>query len=184
MTKKLITMVVLLFAATITLEAQEIKWMTFDQAIAAQKKKPKKIFIDVYTSWCGPCKMLANNTFANKDLAKYVNDNYYAVKFNGEGNEVLNYKGQRFENKGYDPALADRRNSIHPFTNYLQVQAYPTMLFLDENADLITSIASYMTPSQLEVYLKLFATNDYKKITTQQEFQNYQNNFKSTFKAN
>ena len=165
MTKKLITMVVLLFAATITLEAQEIKWMTFDQAIAAQKKKPKKIFIDVYTSWCGP-------------------DNYYAVKFNGEGNEVVNYKGQRFENKGYDPALADRRNSIHPFTNYLQVQAYPTMLFLDENADLITSIASYMTPSQLEVYLKLFATNDYKKITTQQEFQNYQNNFKSTFKAN
>ena len=142
MTKKLIAMVVLLFAATITLEAQEIKWMTFDQAIAAQKKKPKKIFI------------------------------------------VVNYKGQRFENKGYDPALADRRNSIHPFTNYLQVQAYPTMLFLDENADLITSIASYMTPSQLEVYLKLFATNDYKKITTQQEFQNYQNNFKSTFKAN
>ena len=54
MTKKLIAMVVLLFAATITLEAQEIKWMTFDQAIAAQKKKPKKIFIDVYTSWCGP----------------------------------------------------------------------------------------------------------------------------------
>ena len=74
--------------------------------------------------------------------------------------------------------------SEEPFTNYLQVQAYPTMLFLDENADLITSIASYMTPSQLEVYLKLFATNDYKKITTQQEFQNYQNNFKSTFKAN
>ena len=81
MTKKLIAMVVLLFAATITLEAQEIKWMTFDQAIAAQKKKPKKIFIDVYTSWCGPCKMLSSNTFANKDLAKYVNDNYYAVKF-------------------------------------------------------------------------------------------------------
>ena len=43
MTKKLIAMVVLLFATTITLEAQEIKWMTFDQAIAAQKKKPKKI---------------------------------------------------------------------------------------------------------------------------------------------
>ena len=44
MTKKLIAMVVLLFAATITLEAQEIKWMTFDQAIAAQKKKPKKMY--------------------------------------------------------------------------------------------------------------------------------------------
>ena len=80
MTKKLIAIVAFILATTATLQAQEIKWMTFDQAIAAQKKKPKKIFIDVYTNWCGPCKMLANNTFKNKDLVNYVNDNYYAVK--------------------------------------------------------------------------------------------------------
>ena len=159
MTRKLIAIVAFVLVATATLEAQEIKWMTFDQAIAAQKKKPKKIFIDVYTNWCGPCKMLANNTFKNKDLVKYVNDNYYAVKFNGEGNEVANYKGQKFENK-----------------------AYPTMVFLDENNDLITGITGYMSPTQLELYLKMFNNNDYKKITTQQEFQVYQSKFKPTFK--
>ena len=141
MTKKLIAIVAFILATTATLEAQEIKWMTFDQAIAAQKKKPKKIFIDVYTNWCGPCKMLANNTFKNKDLVNYVNDNYYAVKFNGEGNEVVNYKGQKFENKDYDPARAQSRNSLHPLTNYLQVQAYPTMVFLDEKNDLITGMS-------------------------------------------
>ena len=54
------------------------------------------------------------------------------MKFNGEGNEVVNYKGQKFENKDYDPARAQSRNSLHPLTNYLQVQAYPTMVFLDE----------------------------------------------------
>ncbi len=182
MTRKLIAIVAFVLVATATLEAQEIKWMTFDQAIAAQKKKPKKIFIDVYTNWCGPCKMLANNTFKNKDLVKYVNDNYYAVKFNGEGNEVANYKGQKFENKGYDPALAERRNATHPLTGYMQVQAYPTMVFLDENNDLITGITGYMSPTQLELYLKMFNNNDYKKITTQQEFQVYQSKFKPTFK--
>ena len=182
MTRKLIATVAFVLVATATLEAQEIKWMTFDQAIAAQKKKPKKIFIDVYTNWCGPCKMLANNTFKNKDLVKYVNDNYYAVKFNGEGNEVANYKGQKFENKGYDPALAERRNATHPLTGYMQVQAYPTMVFLDENNDLITGITGYMSPTQLELYLKMFNNNDYKKITTQQEFQVYQSKFKPTFK--
>ena len=54
MTKKLIAIVAFILATTATLEAQEIKWMTFDQAMAAQKKKPKKIFVDVYTNWCGP----------------------------------------------------------------------------------------------------------------------------------
>ena len=72
MTRKIIALLAFVLVATATLEAQEIKWITFDQALAAQKKKPKKIFVDVYTSWCGPCKMLASNTFTNKDLVKYV----------------------------------------------------------------------------------------------------------------
>ena len=39
--------------------------MTLDEARAAQKKEPKKIFMDVYTDWCGPCKLLDKNTFQN-----------------------------------------------------------------------------------------------------------------------
>ena len=38
--------------------AQEIKWMTMNEALEAQKKDPKPIFMDVYTNWCGPCKMM------------------------------------------------------------------------------------------------------------------------------
>ena len=182
MIRKFIAIAIVLLTATSVATAQQIKWMTFNEAIAAQKKNPKKIFVDIYTNWCGPCKMLSSNTFTNKDLAKYVNDNYYPVKFNGEGNEVVNYKGQKFENKGYDPALAERRNATHPLTGYMQVQAYPTMVFLDENNDLITGITGYMSPTQLELYLKMFNNNDYKKITTQQEFQVYQSKFKPTFK--
>ena len=92
MIRKFIAIAILLLTATTVATAQQIKWMTFDEAIAAQKKNPKKIFVDIYTNWCGPCKMLSSNTFTNKDLAKYVNDNYYPVKFNGEGNELVNYK--------------------------------------------------------------------------------------------
>ena len=65
--------------------AQEINWVTLEKAIELQKKTPKKIMMDVYTSWCGPCKMLDKNTFQNADVVKYVNANYYAVKFNAEG---------------------------------------------------------------------------------------------------
>lgn len=54
-------------------QAQEIKWMTMNEALAAQKKKPKKILMDAYTTWCGPCKLMDQKTFTNKDVVNYVN---------------------------------------------------------------------------------------------------------------
>ena len=62
--------------------------MSLEEAVAAQAVHPKKIMMDVYTSWCGPCKMLDKNTFQNPDVVEYVNENYYAVKFNAEGNKA------------------------------------------------------------------------------------------------
>ncbi|HEU0136308.1 MAG TPA: thioredoxin family protein, partial [Flavobacterium sp.] len=60
-----------ILAGTVVSSAQEIKWMTIDEALAAQKKVAKPIFMDVYTDWCGPCKMLDKNTFNNPEFAKY-----------------------------------------------------------------------------------------------------------------
>ena len=76
-----------------------------DEAARLQKQYPKKIIIDMYTTWCGPCRMLDRNTFSNKSLAEYVNANFYAVKFNAEGNEIVNFKGQQFSNPNYDCLL-------------------------------------------------------------------------------
>ena len=69
--------------------AQQINWVSLEEAVELQKKTPKKIMMDVYTNWCGPCKMLDKNTFQNKDVADYINKNYYAVKFNAEGNDEI-----------------------------------------------------------------------------------------------
>ena len=163
--------------------SQEINWVSFQEAIALQKKEPKKIMMDVYTNWCGPCKMLDKNTFQNEEVAKYVNENYYAVKFNGEGNSVVNYKEQSFTNPNYNPANDKRRNSPHEFARYLQINAYPTIVFFDENGDVITPLKGYQTPNQLELYLKMFKKNDHKNIKSQEEFNAYYNAFKAEFKG-
>lgn len=163
--------------------AQKINWISLDEALELQKKNPKKIMIDVYTNWCGPCKMLDKNTFQNADVANYVNANYYAVKFNGEGNEVVNYKGKSFNNPNYKPELANRRNSAHTLASYLQISAYPTIVFMDEKADVIAPIRGYQTPPQLELYLKLFKNDDYKEIDTQEKFSSYAKAFKAEFKG-
>ncbi|GAL69022.1 hypothetical protein JCM19301_154 [Jejuia pallidilutea] len=96
--------------------------------------------MDVYTVWCGPCKMLDKNTFRNPDVIDYVNKNYYAVKFNGEGNDVVSYKDNSYANPGYNEARAKTRNSAHELARYLQISAYPTIVFFDENADVIAPI--------------------------------------------
>lgn len=162
--------------------ATEINWMTFEEALAAQKKNPKKIFVDAYTVWCGPCKMLDKNTFKNADVVEYVNKNYYSVKFNAQGNETINFKGKTYTNPKYDPKKASKRNSSHQLANFFRISAYPTMLFLDEEATFLTPVKGYKTPQQLELYLKLFASDDYKNLKTKEAWTAYQQSFKNTFK--
>jgi len=164
--------------------AQDIKinWMSLEDAVAAQAKEPRKIMMDMYTTWCGPCRLLDKNTFQNTDVATYVNKNYYAVKFNAEGNTDVTFKNKTYTNPNFD-ASKRGRNSQHQLAQYLGVQAYPTIIFLDEKGGLITPIKGYHAPNQLEIFLKLFATDKYKEVTTQEQFREYQKEFKPEFKS-
>lgn len=175
-----ISILIFLLFTGVSLQAQEINWMTMDEALEAQNKEPKKIFIDAYTTWCGPCKLLDRNTFTNKDVIAYVNEHFYAVKFNAEGDEVVNYKGKKFTNPNFESGKRGR-NSTHQFTAVLGIRGYPTLVFLDENANLIAPVTGYRSPQQLEIYLKLMGTNDYKKMTTKKAFAEYQESFEGTF---
>jgi thioredoxin-related protein len=179
--KKTILLLTIL-AFSIQTKAQKINWLTLNEALELQKENPKKIIMDVYTNWCGPCKMLDKNTFQNPDLAAYVNKNYYAVKFNGEGNKTLNYKGKPYGNPNYDETKANKRNSSHEFANYMGINAYPTIVFMNEKGDLIMPLRGYFNPTQLELYLKLFKGEDYKNINTKESFKAYNDAFKPEFK--
>jgi len=175
----LLLMAVLISSVTL---AQEVKWMSLDEALALQKKSPKKILMDVYTNWCGPCKMLEKNTFQNPDVANYINQYYYAVKFNAEGNSTVNYNGKSFSNANYKEELANRRNSPHDFTRYLNVSAYPTVVYFDENGNILAPIAGYLTPQQIELYLRLFGEDRHKAMKSQEDFNAYYTAFVPQFK--
>ena len=176
----LITLLMLLSVASIT--AQEINWISIEEAEVLQKKSPKKIIMDMYTVWCGPCKMLDRNTFKNKDVAEYVNKHYYAVKFNAEGNDVITFSGKEYINPNYDPARAKKRNSGHQFAAYFGVRSYPTMVFLGEKGEFIAPIIGYKTPQQLELYLKMFKEDTHKILTTQESFNAYYEAFTPEFR--
>ena len=178
---KTFNLLVLLVAFfTSSLVAQEINWITVEEALALQQKEPRKIIMDVYTTWCGPCKMMDRDTFKNPDVVKYINDNFYAIKFNAEGNDEVAFKDKVFTNPNYDPAKAKRRNSPHEFSRFLMISAFPTIVFLDEDAGYIAGIKGYQRPQQIELYLKLFNSEDYKNMD-QEGFNAYYTSFKPTF---
>jgi thioredoxin-related protein len=179
--KRLLTLITLLVPALMFSQAGEINWMSIEEAQAAQKNNPKKIMMDVFTQWCGPCKMLDKNTFQHADVASYVNQNYYAVKFDAESPKDIQYKGQTYSNPDYDPNKKGR-NGVNQFSRAMGVSAYPTIIFLDEDLNVIAPIPGYKTPQQLEMYLKFFATDEYKSITTKEQWLSYQEGFKPEFK--
>lgn len=161
--------------------SQKINWMTFDEAMEAQKTNPKKILVDIYAKWCGPCKMMSENTFTQPQIVKYINDNYYAVKFDAEGNEKVHYQGQVFTNPNYNPNISSR-GEVHEFPRFLNIVGFPTLAFIDEKGEFITTIVGYFEPKDLEPYLEFFGTNQYKKIKTKAKWEEYLRKFNSKLK--
>ena len=162
-------------------QSQDVNWITIEKAQELQKTNPKNIIMDVYTDWCGPCKLMDKKTFQNPYVAAYIGEHYYAVKFNAEGNETINYYDNTFKNPNYDP-IKKGRNATHQFTQFLGIKGYPSIIFISETGDLITPVAGYQNPQQLELYLKMIIQGDYMNFSKPDDFEKYLKNFVPKFK--
>lgn len=153
----LIAAMVLVLSTNLEINAQSesINWMTIEEVTVAQTQEPRKVMMDVYTKWCGPCKMMMANTFTNPDLIKYVNENYYSVKLDAEHPDPITYRGESYSNPTYVPNKAGR-NGVHELSRALGVNAYPTIVYFDEEFTIITPISGYKQPRQLQVLLTFF----------------------------
>ncbi len=142
-------------------KTEAVKWYTIDEALKLNKQKPKKILIDVYTDWCGWCKKMDRDVYTHPIIAKYLNENFYTVKFNAETTDTVVFNDRKFinENKG--------NRSPHQFAlALLQGQmSYPSVVYLSEKLEYIFAIPGYKTPDQLEVILNYVAQNKFRPIT-------------------
>ena len=171
---------ILFFSLELTF-SQDIKWMSLEKALEAQKVLPKKIIMDVYTKWCGPCRLLDKKTFGNPDVSRYISQNFYAVKFNAEGDEEIFFYDKKFSNPNYNP---DRkgRNSTHDFTKFLGIRGYPTIIFFSEEGDPIIPLTGYFNVRQIEPYLKMIKRGDYAVFKDSDDIEKYIENFAYRFR--
>ena len=127
----------------------EIPWVSIGDVEKLVKKSPKKVLVDVYTPWCGPCKMMDRNTFTDATVINAIGKNFYPVKFNAEGPDQFDFMGKSYGNPGYNPSRATRRNSRHQLTPYFGARGYPCLVILDEDMKVVDRILGYKTPDQL-----------------------------------
>ncbi|MGG7666345.1 thioredoxin family protein [Dyadobacter sp. BHUBP1] len=100
----------------------EGKW---SEILKQAKKENKLIFLDAYTTWCGPCKMLQKNVFTRDDVAATFNGNFINVKIDMEAGE--------------GPSLAKR----YP------IEGYPTLFFINGKGKVVKQLLGYQQPQDL-----------------------------------
>ncbi len=144
-----------------TLPAEEkptIEWHTWEEAIEKSKENPKKIFIDVYTDWCGWCKVMDRKTFTDKDVIEYMNENFYAVKFDAEQKETLTFDGHEFK------YINSGRRGVHELAYSLLDGrlGYPSVVYLDEDKKRILVSPGFKDPKAMMNELTFVAEKHYK----------------------
>ena len=135
-----------------------IHWMSFSEALEKTKDHPKKIYMDIYTSWCGWCKKMDASTFVDPKIISFINENFYAVKLDAETKDTIT-----FQNKKYSFVPNYKANEIAAFLLNGQM-GYPTSVYFDEASNPITAVPGFNTADQLLPILKYFSGDFYKTM--------------------
>ena len=154
-------------------ETATVKWYTIEQALALNEHAPRKIMVDVFTDWCGWCKVMDQQTFHDPVIAKILNEKYYPVKFNAETRDTIVFQGRTFVNDGQGTRSAHQL-AVAMLNGKL---SYPNIVFIDENNQLITAIPGFRKPEEMEQILEYIGQSLYAKNVN---FQEYLTTFKHT----
>lgn len=129
----------------------------FNEALKKAKDEGKILVVDVYTDWCGWCKVMDRDTYGNSKIKKIIEESFVLVKLDAEGNEKITYMGKEYSG----PDLAA----------YFQVTAYPTTVFLEPGGKIIefkydgyvmNSIPGYLNARDFRKILRYFRDGRYK----------------------
>jgi thioredoxin-related protein len=154
---KSLILVLISFYTVIAGYSQTIKWYTFAEALELNKKEPRKIIVDVYTDWCGWCKVMEKNTYNHKIIAEYLNKKFYIVKLDAEQKEDV-----KIGNKTYKFVPQGRRGYHELAAILLQGKlVYPSVVFLDEKVRIIQSFQGYIRAKPFDQLIKFIGENHY-----------------------
>jgi thioredoxin-related protein len=128
---------------------EKLDWLGFDAAAAQAREQNKHVIVDIYTSWCGWCKVMDRQTYGDPEVAAYLRSNFVLAKVNGESASTIHWKGQ---------TLTERQ-----FARAVGVTGYPATYFLKPDAELLGGVAGYIKAPDFLIYARYVSTRWYEK---------------------
>lgn len=127
-----------------------LAWYKIEDLEQMKNVKGKKVLVDMYTSWCGWCKVMDKKTFTDPQVVQYLNEHFVLVKFNAERKDTITFQGKTYE------WIPRGKNGINKLAYKMMSgrAAYPTMVYLDDNFEVITYGPGYKTAVELMEDLK------------------------------
>lgn len=150
---------------------EEVEWLTLGQAEANLEKEKRPVLIDLYTDWCGWCKVMDKKTYANKNVARYLREKFYAVKVNAETKSAIAWNGKTFQyNNNY------RTNDFAVWLTQGRLE-FPTTIIIPTDGSSPQAIPGFLEPKDFELIAKYFGEGEYGKTP----FDRYSKNFKASW---
>lgn len=124
--------------------SQKIQWVNIEEADKLQSQTNKKLFVDVYTTWCGPCKMLDQYTFSDPKVAEYLSNNFITVKLDAESSATYIFKGKKYNFKTVG------RSGVNELADYLLSGnlRYPSMVIVNPDGTVAATILGFLKPDE------------------------------------
>ena len=179
MLNKLLLSVFCFFSLANTAFSQQIekdglvKWLTFKEAQEKNKVLQKPFLVDIYTDWCGWCKHMMKTTYSNKGIADYINANFYAVKFDAETKDTLEYNGKIYKPTSLEPKTPHEL-AIKFLGNSL---SYPSTMFITNNYEYNLLTQGFLEDKKIEPILIFMVENAWRTSV----FDEFNKHFTHTF---
>jgi thioredoxin-related protein len=136
-------------AAPEALEPGKLSWLAFDVATELAAKQQKHLVVDIYTTWCGWCKVMDRQTYGDPQVSAYLTENFVLAKVNGESSAKMHWKGRE---------LTERQ-----FAKEVGVKGYPATYFMKPDAELLGGVAGYIKSPDFMMYARYVSTRWYEK---------------------
>jgi thioredoxin-related protein len=149
----------------------KLQWMSLQEAETAMQKEKRPILIDLYTDWCGWCKVMDKKTYSNANVITYLQNKFYPVRLDAETRATLHWG-----NKDYGYNAGSRTNDLAIYLTYGRL-SYPTTVIIPTDNSGPQPVPGYHEPKEFELIVRYFGDGKFGK----QPFEEYQKGFKASW---